>query len=106
VPGIELLGRRPDRDCVFGQYTVFARDRDALQAALRAAGIPTAVHYPIPLHHQVAYATFAERDSLPNSVRAARSVLSLPMSADLREDDQDRVVRALSEARALQPSTA
>jgi len=98
IPGIDLLARRPDRDCVFGQYTVFARERDAVQSALRADGIPTAVHYPLPLHHQSAYERYADRDSLPNSVRVARSVLSLPMSADLDEKDQDRVAAAVRAA--------
>jgi UDP-2-acetamido-2-deoxy-ribo-hexuluronate aminotransferase len=94
-PGIGQLTVRPDRDCVWAQYTVFVDDRAALQAVLQAQGIPTAVHYPRPLHHQPAYAALARPEACPASVRAAQRVLSLPMSADLTEAQQDRVVQAL-----------
>jgi UDP-2-acetamido-2-deoxy-ribo-hexuluronate aminotransferase len=99
-PGFGLLTVRPDRDSVWGQYTVFVPQRAAVQATLQAAGIPTAVHYPKPLHHQVAYAAFCCPDCCPHSVAAADRVMSLPMSPDLSEADQDRVVAALAEALA------
>jgi UDP-2-acetamido-2-deoxy-ribo-hexuluronate aminotransferase len=99
-PGFGLLTVRPDRDSVWGQYTVFVPQRAAVQAALQAAGIPTAVHYPKPLHHQAAYAAFCCPDCCPNSVAAADRVMSLPMSPDLSEADQDRVIAALAEALA------
>ena len=87
---VQLLAVRPDRNCVWAQY-----DRPAVQAALQAAGIPTAVHYPKPLHHQPAYAAYCCPDCMPHSIRAGQRVMSLPMSADLTEADQDRVVAAL-----------
>ena len=92
---VQLLTVRPDRDCVWAQYTVMVDHRPAVQQALQAAGIPTAVHYPQPLHHQPAYARHCCPDCNPHSIRAAQRVLSLPMSADLTEADQDRVVAAL-----------
>jgi len=95
---VQLLAVRPDRDCVWAQYTVMVDNRPAVQAALQAAGIPTAVHYPKPLHHQPAYAAGCCPDCCPNSIRAAQRVLSLPMSADLTDADQDRVVAALAQA--------
>jgi UDP-2-acetamido-2-deoxy-ribo-hexuluronate aminotransferase len=96
LAGLRTLAVRGDRDCVWGQYTVFVeRDRDAVQAALKQAGIPTAVHYPLPLHHQPAYAVHCCPECCPASVAASQQVLSLPMSADLTEADQDRVVAAL-----------
>ena len=102
LPGLRMLAVRHDRDCVWGQYTVFVEaDRDQVQAALKAAGIPTSVHYPMPLHHQPAYAMHARADDHPTSIKAAQQVLSLPMSADLAEADQDRVIAAL--ASALRP---
>lgn len=100
VPGVRLLQVRPDRDCVWAQYTVFVERRAQLQAALQAAGIPTAAHYPKPLHEQPAYAAFGAPGRCPQSERAAQQVMSLPMSADLSPADQDRVVRALAEALA------
>lgn len=98
VRGVKTLAVRDDRDCVWAQFTVFVEDRPAVQLALQAAGVPTAVHYPRPLHHQPAYAAFAPADACPASVDAARHVLSLPMSADLTDAEQDRVVAALAAA--------
>ena len=95
---VQLLAVRPDRDCVWAQYTVMVDHRPAVQAALQAVGVPTAVHYPKPLHHQPAYAADCCPECNPNSVSAGQRVLSLPMSADLSESDQDRVVAALAEA--------
>ncbi|SFM31509.1 DegT/DnrJ/EryC1/StrS aminotransferase family protein [Variovorax sp. OV329] len=93
--GVEPLAVRTGRECVWGQYTVFVDDRAALQASLIEQGIPTAVHYPRPLHLQPAYAQFGSDDGCPLSVRASQRVMSLPMSADLRDAEQDRVVKAL-----------
>ncbi len=100
APGLQLLAVRPDRDCVWAQYTVFVDDRDAVQARLKAAGVPTAVHYPRPLHHQPAYAQYARADDCPHSIAAAARVMSLPMSADLSDAQQDEVVAALAAALA------
>jgi UDP-2-acetamido-2-deoxy-ribo-hexuluronate aminotransferase len=95
---LQRLAVRADRRCVWGQYTVFVDDRERVQGALKAAGIPTAVHYPRPLHQQPAYAAFAPAGGCPVAEAAAARVLSLPMSADLTEADQDRVVAALAAA--------
>ena len=103
---VQLLAVRPDRDCVWAQYTVMVDERAAVQAALQSAGIPTAVHYPKPLHQQPAYAAGHDANSHPHSIRAAKRVLSLPMSADLTEADQDRVVTALAQACATAQRSA
>lgn len=93
--GVGLLTVRPNRDCVWAQYTVFVGDRAAVQSFLQAQSIPTAVHYPTPLHLQPAYAALCCPDCCPVSVAVAARVMSLPMSADLTEADQERVVEAL-----------
>ena len=98
LPGLRRLQVHADRDCVWAQYTVFVDDRPSVQAALQAQGIPTAVHYPRPLHHQGAYARYCCPECCPHSIAAAQQVLSLPMSADLAFDEQDRVVAALRDA--------
>lgn len=100
IPSLQLLAVRPDRDCVWAQYTVFVDHREAVQARLKDAGIPTAVHYPRPLHHQPAYAKYSSADACPNAASAAARVMSLPMSADLTEAQQDQVVAALAQALA------
>jgi len=95
---LTTLTVRPDRDSVWGQYTVRVANRAHVQAVLTEAGVPTAVHYPKPLHRQPAYEKYGDRDSCPMSLAAAEEVMSLPMSADLSDADLDRVVAALTAA--------
>ena len=95
LQGIEQVTVRPDRNSVWAQYTVMVDRRDEIQAALKAVGVPTAVHYPLPLNRQPAYAALCCPDCCPVSDRLAARVLSLPMSADLTVADQDRVAAAL-----------
>ncbi len=97
VPGVQCVAVRPDRNSVYAQYTVQVAQRSAVQAALQAAGVPTAVHYPRPLHRQPAYERFAPPSGCPVSERLAARVMSLPMSADLSAADQDRVVSVLAD---------
>jgi UDP-2-acetamido-2-deoxy-ribo-hexuluronate aminotransferase len=95
VLGIRLLVVRPDRDCVWAQYTVFTTQRASVQAALHAAGIPTAVHYPKPIHHQPAYAQYGSPECCPQSQLAGELVMSLPMSPDLTVTQQENVADGL-----------
>lgn len=94
---VKLLGRREDRDCVWAQFTVFVEDRERVQQQLKDLGIPTAIHYPRPLHLQPAYARWSSPDACPRSIEAGRTVMSLPMSADLTEDQMARVVTAVAQ---------
>ena len=96
--GVEQIVVRPDRNSVYAQFTVMVDRRAEVQAALKAAGVPTAVHYPRPLNQQPAYAQFCCPECCPVSRRLAESVLSLPMSADLSATDQDHVVASLRAA--------
>src|SRR5690554_6418040 len=75
---------------VYGQYTVRVSDREQVQAELKDAGVPTAVHYPIPLNKQPAVADAGA--SLPVGDSVAEVVLSLPMHPYLSENDQGIVV--------------
>ncbi|GAB4364298.1 MAG: DegT/DnrJ/EryC1/StrS family aminotransferase [Deltaproteobacteria bacterium] len=84
----------PGNTHVFAQYTVRTERRDALLAHLTENGIPTAVHYPIPLHLQEAFRGLGYRPGdFPEAEKVSREVLSLPMSAYLSESDQDEVIR-------------
>ena len=98
LAGVEQITVRPDRNSVYAQFTVMVDARADVQAALKTAGVPTAVHYPKPLNLQPAYAAYCCPDCCPVSSRLAQRVLSLPMGADLSEQDQDRVVAALQAA--------
>lgn len=93
--GLRRVVQRTDRTSVFGQYTLFCDDRAGLQQRLSEAGIPTAVHYPIPLNEQPAYAQSCCRECTPEASSAARHVISLPISADLSEEQQERILGAL-----------
>ncbi len=66
---------------------------------MRRQGIPTAVHYPVPLHKQPVFRAYAGL-SLPESERAAAEVLSLPMHPFIEPEEQRQVVEALAEALA------
>jgi UDP-2-acetamido-2-deoxy-ribo-hexuluronate aminotransferase len=68
----------PHNTSVYAQYTIAVADREGLIARLSAAGIPTAVHYPIPLHRQPAFAGLAHT-AVSVADRAAARVVSLPM---------------------------
>ncbi len=96
---LQRLAVREDRDCVWAQFTVQVDRREAVVEALKQAGVPTAVHYPKPLHRQPAYENRCRiATPLTNSEAAAQRVMSLPMSADLSEAQQDQVVAALRAA--------
>lgn len=94
VPYIE-----PYNTSVYAQYTVEVDDRDAVQSRLKQHGVPTAVHYPVPLHRQPAFASLGHAaGSFPESERAAGRVMSLPMHPYLDARQQEEIVLALREA--------
>ena len=78
----------------WAQFTIRATNREAVQKALGDAGIPTAVHYPLPLNRQPAVAD--EDACLPQGDRAAEEVLSLPMHPYLDVMSQNLIIKALS----------
>lgn len=84
--------------CAWAQYTVQIDGRDAVQAALKAAGIPTAVHYPIPLNRQPAVAD--DGVSLPVGDAVAQRVMSLPMHPYLDEAAIGCVVDAVAQCQS------
>ncbi len=90
---------KADRTSVFAQFTVLVADREAVQERLKRQGIPTAVHYPVPLDRQPAHERFAGATGTPIADALGRQVMSLPFSADLAASDQDRIVAALRELR-------
>ena len=99
--GLARVQQRSDRNSVFAQYTILTQNRDELQNHLKSINIPTAIHYPVPLNEQPAYRHFCCPDCTPVSKMRAREVMSLPMSADLLNKDQDAIVAAM---KAFQPS--
>lgn len=81
---------------VYAQYSIRIKDREKTIERLNAAGIPTAIHYPIPLHMQACFKNEGYKEgSLPISEKISKEIMSLPMSAFLKEDDQDYIVEIL-----------
>jgi dTDP-4-amino-4,6-dideoxygalactose transaminase len=83
---------------VFHQYVVRARRRDELRKFLADRKIGTEIYYPLPLHLQTCFAYLGySAGDLPESERAAREVLALPMFPELTEAEQQRVVESVAE---------
>jgi len=95
---VRPVGRRTDRSSVYAQYTVVVEQREAVQRALQAVGIPTAVHYPVPVHLQPAYAALSAGGDCRTARLLADKVLSLPMGPYLTDGEIDRVCTVLLDA--------
>ncbi len=81
---------------VFAQYSIRVKDREAMVAKLSAHEIPTAVHYPVPLHLQEAFKNLGYKvGDFPVSEEVAEQIMSLPMSPYLTEEQQDFIVQAI-----------
>ena len=88
----------PENQSAWAQYTILVPQREKVQELLKQAGIPTAVHYPIPLNKQPAVAD--SQVLLPVGDQIAADVMSLPMSPLMKASDQEKVVAALQGALA------
>ncbi|CAG0908021.1 unnamed protein product [Cyprideis torosa] len=84
---------KPARHSAWAQFTIRVPGRDHLQTTLKSAGVPTAVHYPLPLNRQPAVADSGA--NLPHGDRAANEVMSLPMHPYLSAYDQQAIADAL-----------
>lgn len=99
IASLKLPVVRQDRNCVWGQFTVQISDRDFVLSKLNSLGIPTAVHYPVPLHNQLAYQNHCRiSGSLENAELVATRVVSLPMHPFIDSRTQNAIVRAVSDS--------
>ena len=97
VPGVIVPHIEPHNTSVYAQYTFRVQDRETVQEKLREAGIPTAVHYPIPLNQQPMFDYLKQgTGSVPVAEKVDKEVMSLPMSAWVKDDDMKAVVKSLS----------
>ncbi len=84
---------------VYAQYTIEVNNRDDFCEKLKAVNIPTAVHYPIPLHMQPVFKSLDIKvGELPISEKVAKSVVSLPMHPYLNKKDQQFIIETTKEA--------
>jgi dTDP-4-amino-4,6-dideoxygalactose transaminase len=95
---VRVLTRSPHAHHVYHQYVIRAQRRDELRQFLTDRKIGTEIYYPIPLHLQPVFAYLGYREGdLPESERAAREVLALPMFPELTDEDQQWVVESIAE---------
>ena len=95
--GVVLPYVDPRGTHVFHQYVVRAPRRDALRTFLAERGIGSEVYYPVPLHRQLCFAGLGYAEgAFPESERAAKEVLALPMFPELTLEEQQRVVTAIA----------
>lgn len=88
-------GVKAHNTSAWAQYTIRSESRDVLQEKLNTAGIPTAIHYPIPLNKQPAVADL--NATLPIGDKVAKEVMSLPMHPYLKVLEQESLLKALQE---------
>ncbi|MBY0489812.1 MAG: DegT/DnrJ/EryC1/StrS family aminotransferase [Gemmatimonadaceae bacterium] len=96
VPEIGTPYIDPANTSIYNQYTIRVSPRDALQAHLKAQGIGSAVYYPLPLHLQPCFAYLGYQEGqCPESEKAAKEVLSLPVYPELTDAQRDEVIAAV-----------
>lgn len=100
LDGVVTLQKTPeDRDSVYAQFTIRVQNREKVQNILKEQGIPTAIHYPMPLHLQPALSYLnIDNDAFPVTSKAAKEVISLPMHPYLEEASQVKIATALQQA--------
>lgn len=96
LSGIQTPAIDAANESIYNQYTIRTERRDALQAHLTSKGIGTAIYYPIPLHLQQCFAYLGYKaGAFPESERASKEVLSLPVYPELTSVQQDEVIEAV-----------
>ena len=92
--GSALCG--PQCTSIWAQYSVLSDQRQVLQEKLKAAGIPTAVYYPLPLHLQGAFTHLGyQPGDFPLSEKASKRIFSLPMHPYLEAAQQDVIIKSM-----------
>ncbi len=96
IAGLTVPQITRDNYHVFHQYTIRTKRRDELSRYLKKEGIPTTTYYPEPLHLQPAFKYLGYRkNAFPESERASREVISLPLYPELKGQDQIKVMDAI-----------
>jgi dTDP-4-amino-4,6-dideoxygalactose transaminase len=104
---VKLPEDSPDNECVYHLFVVYVENRDHVRAELEKRGVETAVHYPVPIHLQEAFAHLGyKKGSLPNTERACERVISMPIFPELTEEQVQYAASSLAEVVAQKPKKA
>ncbi len=96
IPGVTPPYIEDGNTSVYAQYTIRTNSREKLQSKLEEAGVPTAVHYPIPLNMQPMFDYLPQKNgSVPVAELVAEEVISLPMSAWLKSEDMGKIAETV-----------
>jgi dTDP-4-amino-4,6-dideoxygalactose transaminase len=105
APAVSLPAGQRGHYHIFHQFVIRAKRRDALREQLTRKGIGSAIYYPVPLHLQACYRNLGyQPGDLPESERAARETLALPIFPELTFGQQRKVVQAIADFYASQRS--
>jgi dTDP-4-amino-4,6-dideoxygalactose transaminase len=92
----------PEFHHVYNQFSIRCRERDELREFMRLSGIPTEIYYPLPLHLQPAFSYLGCRSGqFPEAERASAEVLALPVYPELKDSQQESVVRVIADFYAV-----
>jgi dTDP-4-amino-4,6-dideoxygalactose transaminase len=95
---VRVPARVPHSTSAWAIYAILLPDgaaRERLQAGLKAAGVPSAIYYPKPLHHQPAYRAAHDGAALPVSEDVSTRIMALPLHPELTDADVERVIDAV-----------
>ena len=97
--GVAVPQTAPNRDHVYQTYAIRVKNRDKVMEALKSRGVPSLIHYPIPIHLQEAYRDAGYKaGDFPVSEKIASEILSLPLFPHMSADQVKEVVKALKES--------
>ncbi|MCX5754202.1 MAG: DegT/DnrJ/EryC1/StrS family aminotransferase, partial [Candidatus Krumholzibacteria bacterium] len=96
IGGVTIPYVEPHNESVYNQYVIRVKERDALRDHLRARGVGCDVYYPVPLHLQKCFAFLGGKaGDFPESERAARETLALPVYPELGIAEKEYVVSCI-----------
>jgi len=95
---VELPVDDPRNECVYHLFVVYVDNRDTVRTALDARGVQSAIHYPVPVHLQKAYAALGhQRGAFPHTERACDRVFSMPLFPEMKMEQVEYAAKALAE---------
>jgi dTDP-4-amino-4,6-dideoxygalactose transaminase len=102
---VKLLDDSPQSECVYHLFVVYVENRDQVRAEMEKRGVQTAVHYPVPVHLQEAFADSGyARGSLPHTERACEGCVSMPLFPEMTADQVRYAAKTLVEVAAKSKS--